>query len=185
MVSPLEGGPVVSAIVRSGGKQYRVREGSVINVASLTAQPGERVELREVLLLADGEAVTVGTPTVEDAVVVAEVVEHGRARKVINFRYKAKARARRKRGHRQAFTRLTVREIRVGAAPGEAPARPARRKRAAEPAGPAAEVDAPAPARRARTRKAEAPAEPEGAAAVEPRPAPRRRRAPPTGEARD
>lgn len=177
---------MVSAIVRSGGKQYRVREGSVINVASLTAQPGERVELREVLLLADGEAVTVGTPTVEDAVVVAEVVEHGRARKVINFRYKAKVRARRKRGHRQAFTRLTVREIRVGAAPGEAPARPARRKRAAEPAGPAAEVEAAAPARRTRARKAEAPAEPGGAAAAaEPRPAPRRRRAPPAGEARD
>jgi large subunit ribosomal protein L21 len=174
---------VVSAIVRSGGKQYRVREGSVINVASLTAQPGERVELREVLLLADGEAVTVGTPTVEDAVVVAEVIEHGRARKVINFRYKAKVRARRKRGHRQAFTRLTVREIRVGAAPEEAPA---RRKRAAEPAGPAAEVEAAAPARRTRARKAEAPAEPGGAAAAaEPRPAPRRRRAPPAGEARD
>ena len=104
-----------------------MHEGSVVNVATLAAEPGSQVELTDVLLVSDGDNVTVGSPVVEGAVVVAEVVEHGKGRKVINFKFKAKTRYRRKRGHRQGYTRLAVTEIRVG---GAAPAAPTRRRRA-------------------------------------------------------
>ena len=80
----------------------------------MDAEPGTRIELRDVLLVTDGGNVTVGDPLVSDAVVVAEVMEHGKGRKVVNFKYKAKVRYRRKRGHRQGFTKLTVREISFG-----------------------------------------------------------------------
>ena len=102
---------MIDAVIRTGGKQYRVHEGSVLNVATMDAEPGSRVELRDVLLVSSDGSVTVGTPTVDGAFVVAEVVEHGRGKKVINFKYKAKVRYRRKRGHRQGYTRLSIQEI--------------------------------------------------------------------------
>jgi large subunit ribosomal protein L21 len=102
---------VIDAVIRTGGKQYRVHEGSTLNVATIDAEPGERIELRDVLLVSHEGTATVGTPTVDGAVVVAEVVEHGKGEKVVNFKYKAKVRYRRKRGHRQAYTTLSVREI--------------------------------------------------------------------------
>ena len=102
---------MIDAVIRTGGKQYRVHEGSTLNVATLDAEPGSRVELRDVLLVSNDGSVTVGTPTIDDAVVVAEVVEHGKGKKVINFKYKAKVRYRRKRGHRQGFTTLAIKEI--------------------------------------------------------------------------
>lgn len=157
----------MDAVVRTGGKQYRVRAGSVLSVATLDAQPGSTVELRDVLLVNDGDSVTVGSPTVPDAVVVAQVLEHGKGRKVVNFKYKAKVRYRRKRGHRQGYTRLEVSEIRLGEKRAESP-----RRRAAEPEA-AAASGATASRRRARPpegfagRAEEAPA---------PSPAPRRRR---------
>jgi large subunit ribosomal protein L21 len=149
----------LDAVVRTGGKQYRVHEGSVFNVATLDAEPGTQVELREVLLVTDGANVTVGSPTVADAVVVADVVEHGKGKKVVNFKYKAKVRYRRKRGHRQGYTKLEVTQIRIGDAP--APAR--RRAAAAKEQAPAAEeapaAETPAPRRRTRAAvTAEAPA---------------------------
>jgi large subunit ribosomal protein L21 len=139
----------------------------MLNVPSVDAEPGSRVELRDVLLLADGDKVTVGSPNVADAVVVVEVIEHGKGRKVVNFKYKAKVRYRRKRGHRQGFTALRVREIRLGDAPA-APAPSRRRTRAVAEDAPADEapvaeateiteavetpvVEAPAPRRRRRT----------------------------------
>ena len=88
--------------------------GSVLNVATLVAAPGDRVELRDVLLISDGDNVTVGNPIVAQAMVVAEVMQHGKGKKVVNFKYKAKVRYRRKRGHRQAFTALIVREVHLG-----------------------------------------------------------------------
>ncbi len=111
----------------------------MLNVATMDAEPGSRVELRDILMLTDGDTITVGSPNVADAVVVVEVIEHGKGRKVINFKYKAKVRYRRKRGHRQGFTALRVREIRVGAA--AASEAPARRRRAAAASG-AAEPEA-------------------------------------------
>jgi large subunit ribosomal protein L21 len=97
--------------VRSGGKQYRVEEGSIIEVERLEANEGDKVELTDVLLLADGDRVTVGSSTVPGAKVTAEVVAQGRGPKVTIFKYKSKTRQRTKTGHRQPFTRLAIREI--------------------------------------------------------------------------
>jgi large subunit ribosomal protein L21 len=163
----------LDAVVRTGGKQYRVHEGSVLNVATMDAEPGAQVELRDVLMVLDGGKVTVGAPTVDGAVVVADVVEHGKGKKVVNFKYKAKVRYRRKKGHRQGYTKLEVTQIRIGDAPAPAWRRAAAPPTEAEPAAaeaPAAE--APAPARR-RTRAATATTEAPPAAET---PAPARRR---------
>jgi large subunit ribosomal protein L21 len=122
---------LINAVIRTGGKQYHVHEGMVVDVATLDAEAGSDVELRDVLLVSDGDKITVGNPTVADAVVIAEVVEHGRGKKVINFKYKAKVRYRRKRGHRQGFTKLAVREIRIGDRPADEAAAPSRRSRRA------------------------------------------------------
>jgi large subunit ribosomal protein L21 len=132
----------VYAIVRSGGKQYRVQEGATIDVERLPAPEGDRVELPEVLLLQEDGRVTVGTPTVPGVKVVAEVVSHGRGPKIIVFKYKAKTRYRKKTGHRQAFTRLAIQRIQVGEEEQKAPRRRAR-KASAHP--PAAEVAAEEP----------------------------------------
>ena len=150
------------AVVRTGGKQYRVEEGRPIKVDRLAGEPGDTVELGEVLLMADGDAVTVGAPAIEGARVLGEIAEQGRGRKIVVFRYKAKTRSRKLTGHRQHFTRLIVRDI---LAAGQEP-----KAREAPPA-PAAEEPAPTRARRGiRRRKAEPAAtvageEPEAAAA--------------------
>ena len=92
----------------------------------MVAEPGDRIELKDVLLVSDGGEVTVGTPNVANAHVVVEVLDHGRGKKVINFKYKAKVRYRRKRGHRQGFTRLRIAEVRLGDKVAKASDRPAR-----------------------------------------------------------
>ena len=150
------------AIVRTGGKQYRVEEGRTITIDRLSAEEGETVELGDVLLIADDGNVTVGAPLIEGARVMAEVEANGRAKKIIVFKYRAKVRTRKKTGHRQRFTRLAVREIlRPGEESKAAKPEPRRRKAEAEAAveAPAAEVavEAVAPAKR-RTRKAAEPA---------------------------
>ena len=119
----------IYAIVRSGGKQYRVEVGSKIQVERLKAAEGDKVELVDVLLLADGEKVTAGNPMVAGAKVTAQVVEHGRSPKAVVFKYKAKVRFRKRTGHRQPYTRLAIEEIVL---PGGASAEPkkARRSRA-------------------------------------------------------
>ena len=99
------------AVIRTGGKQYTVREGETVDVETLSAEAGEQVELAEVLMVGEGESVTVGQPLVEGAKVVADVVEHGKNKKIIVFKYKAKTRNRKKFGHRQQFTRLAIKEI--------------------------------------------------------------------------
>jgi len=111
-----------------------VQEGSVLNVATIDAEPGSSIELRDVLLVSDNGNVTVGSPSVEGAVVVAEIIEHGKGPKVINFKYKAKVRYRRKRGHRQGYTKLSVTSISLGGTAASAPARRRRTEAAAEKA---------------------------------------------------
>ncbi len=101
------------AVIETGGKQYKVTEGQTIEVEKLPHEIGETVELDRVLLLVDGDKVVAGTPTVEGAVVSATVLRQDRRRKVIVFKYKARERYRRKKGHRQAFTRLRIGEIRA------------------------------------------------------------------------
>jgi len=99
------------AIVRTGGKQHRVEEGRALLVERLPAEEGSTVELGDVLLIADDGQVTLGTPTIDGARVLADVETHGRAKKIIVFKYKSKVRTRKKTGHRQHFTKLAVREI--------------------------------------------------------------------------
>lgn len=99
------------AIVETGGKQYRVQKGQVIDVERLPAEVGEEVELDQVLLVADDGEVRVGQPTVEGAKVRATILRQDKARKIIVFKFKPKERYRRKAGHRQRFTRLRIEEI--------------------------------------------------------------------------
>jgi large subunit ribosomal protein L21 len=96
------------AVIETGGKQYRVTPGDMFRVEKLEAELGSTIELDRVLLIADGEQLTVGTPMVAGAKVVCTVLEQDRAKKVVAFRYKAKKHVRVKRGHRQYFTRIRV-----------------------------------------------------------------------------
>jgi large subunit ribosomal protein L21 len=105
------------AIIETGGKQYRVQPGDTIEVESLPGEPGSTVELDRILLLDDDETLTVGQPTVDGARVVAEIQDHGRGKKIVVFKYKSKTRYQRKQGHRQSYTRLTIREIAAGNSP--------------------------------------------------------------------
>jgi large subunit ribosomal protein L21 len=99
------------AIVRTGGKQYRVAEKTVFSVEKLEVNQGETVELTDVLLLADGENVKIGSPIIAGAKVVARVLETAKGRKINGFTYKPKKNVRRHYGHRQWFTRLRVESI--------------------------------------------------------------------------
>jgi large subunit ribosomal protein L21 len=109
--TPIKNGDKAYAIVQTGGKQYKVSSGETIDVSHLAAEQGSTVELGEVLLVADGKSVKVGTPTVEGAKVIAEVVDAGKGKKVIVFKYKPKVRYRRMKGHRQLYTKLVIKEI--------------------------------------------------------------------------
>ncbi len=99
------------AIVETGGKQHRVAEGDTIYVEKLTAEPGEQVRLDRVLLVNREGELRVGAPTVEGAAVVARVSGHGKARKILVFKYRPKKRYRRRYGHRQPYTRLVIEKI--------------------------------------------------------------------------
>ena len=101
------------AVIETGGKQYKAAVGATIDVERLDAEVGEAIELDKVLMVAEEGRVRVGHPVLEDARVSATVVEHGRKRKVIVFKYRAKQRYRRKAGHRQMYTRLRIDEIKV------------------------------------------------------------------------
>ncbi len=99
------------AVIETGGKQYKVEEGGTVKVERLRAEPGASVTLDKVLLVADGTATKVGTPMVEGAKVMATVVAHGKAKKVLVVKYKSKVHYRRKTGHRQQFTTLRIDKI--------------------------------------------------------------------------
>jgi len=95
------------AVVETGGKQYKVAVDEIVNVEKLQAKVGDKVELK-VLMIVDGENVKTGNPYVEGSKVVAEVVEQGKADKVVVFKYKAKKNERKKQGHRQPYTALKI-----------------------------------------------------------------------------
>jgi large subunit ribosomal protein L21 len=99
------------AIVKTGGKQYRVQEGMEIDVEKINAPPGETVDLDSVMFLGLGDEVKIGTPYVQGAKVACEVVKHDRGEKVVVFKFKRRKDYRRKKGHRQDFTRLRVTAI--------------------------------------------------------------------------
>ncbi len=96
------------AIVESGGKQYKVVEGEPIEVDRLPVNAGDKVGLERVLMLVDGDDVTIGTPTVGDLLVNTTVMDHFKGPKLIVFKYSPKKRIRVKTGHRQQYTRLMV-----------------------------------------------------------------------------
>lgn len=101
----------IYAIVETGGKQYRVAPGQTIEVDRLGLAEGNTIDLDRVLLISDGEKVTVGTPTIEGAKVVATSKGEKRGDKVIVFKYKSKTRYRRKKGHHQLYTSLNIDKI--------------------------------------------------------------------------
>ena len=111
------------AVIRTGGKQYRVAAEDVIKVEKVKGDPGEIVQFGEVLVVG-GDDVTLGEPTIAGASVAAEVLEQGRGAKVIAFKKRRRKNSRRKRGHRQEFTLLRVTEILTDGAKPTVTARP-------------------------------------------------------------
>lgn len=99
------------AIVKTGGKQYKVAQGDVLFVEKLEANEGDVVTLDQVLAVAGENGLTVGAPVVEGATVTAKVIAQGKAKKVIVYKYKAKKDYRRKQGHRQPYTKLVIESI--------------------------------------------------------------------------
>ena len=101
------------AVIETGGKQYKVQEGDVIRVEKLTADEGQTLDIDKVLLVEKDGNVTVGTPVVSGACVTVKIMGHGKADKVIAFRYKPKKNVRIKKGHRQPYTQLSVETIKA------------------------------------------------------------------------
>ena len=101
------------AIINTGGKQYRVREGDTVSVETLDGEIGSDFIFDRVLMTSINGKLTIGAPGVEGAKVVGHIEEHGKADKVIALRYKNKTRQRVKRGHRQPFTSVTIKTISV------------------------------------------------------------------------
>ena len=101
----------IYAIIETGGKQYKVSPGQTIDVERLDVVEGNTVELDRVLLIADEDKVTVGTPIVDGAKVIATSLGEGKGKKIIVLKYKPKVRYRKKTGHRQLYTRLTIDKI--------------------------------------------------------------------------
>lgn len=102
------------AVIKTGGKQYRVAADDVLTIERLEGDAGAKIEFGDVLLVGSGDSVKVGTPVVDGAKVVAEVVEQTRGPKLIAFKKRRRKSSRRKRGHRQDLTKVKITEI-VGA----------------------------------------------------------------------
>ena len=101
------------AIISSGGKQFRVEEGETLRLEKLDAQPGDKIELDQVLFVSSDDGVKVGNPLVENAKVTATILAEGKGRKIIIFKKKRRKQYRRKTGHRQLYTEVLVDSIKV------------------------------------------------------------------------
>ena len=101
------------AVISSGGKQYKVQEGEILRVEKLSGDVGAPVSFDNVLMLADGENVNVGTPVLSDVSVQGHIVEQGKSKKILVFKYKRRKRYRRKQGHRQPFTAIKIDSIKA------------------------------------------------------------------------
>ena len=132
------------AVIKTGGKQYRVAADDLLKVERIEAETGQIVELTEVLMVGDGDKAEIGAPLVDGAMVTAEVVEQGRAKKVITFKKRRRQNSRRTKGHRQHLTTLRIAEILTGGAkPSKKAAAPKKAETRAE--APKAEAAAAAP----------------------------------------
>ena len=139
------------AVIKTGGKQYRVAAKDVITIAKLDAQPGESVTFGEVLMFTNDNGTELGGPTVQGVTVAGEVVEQTRGPKVIAFKKRRRKNSRRKRGHRQDFTVVRITEILTGGAkPAQAAPVEAAPEPAAAEAAPASEATAEAAAKKPR-----------------------------------
>lgn len=118
------------AVIETGGKQYRVQEGDVVTIEKLNVEAGDKVTFDKVLVLAEEGNLKVGAPYVEGAAVTGEVVENGKGKKVIIFKYKAKKDYRKKQGHRQPYTMVKIESLggaqKAAPAKAEAPAEEAK-----------------------------------------------------------
>jgi len=99
------------AIIETGSKQYKVSEGDIIKVEKLNINPGEEYNFNNILLIADGEKISFGSPYISNAVVTANVIANGKEKKVIVYKYKSKKGFHKKKGHRQQFTQLEIKKI--------------------------------------------------------------------------
>jgi large subunit ribosomal protein L21 len=124
------------AVIRTGGKQYRVAAEDMIKVDKVRGNPGEIVQFGEVLVVG-GDSITLGQPTIAGASVAAEVIEQGRGPKIIAFKKRRRKNSRRRRGHRQEFTLLRVTEILTDGAKPSQTARPKREPKTPAGAAPA------------------------------------------------
>ena len=140
------------AVIKSGGKQYRVAKDDIITVERLLGEPGDTVALDTVLMLGeDGKAPTVGTPVVDKATVFAEVVEQSRADKIIVFKKQRRQNHRRKNGHRQLQTVLRILEVSPTGSKPKAAAKKAAPKKDADKAEAKPAKEEKAPAKKAET----------------------------------
>ncbi|MBI5892417.1 MAG: 50S ribosomal protein L21 [Deltaproteobacteria bacterium] len=101
------------AVIKTGGKQYRVQEGEVLKVEKLCGDAGAEIELKDVLMVGAGDDVKVGNPVLKNAKVLAEIMGNGKAKKVIAFKKKRRKGFDKKIGHRQEFTSIKIKEIRA------------------------------------------------------------------------
>ncbi|MGM0395476.1 MAG: 50S ribosomal protein L21 [Bacillota bacterium] len=99
------------AIIETGGKQYKVQEGDVVFVEKLNAEEGESVNFDKVLLMSNDSGITPGKPFIEGAKVEGKVLAHGKSKKIVVFKYKAKKNVKKKQGHRQPFTKVQIDKI--------------------------------------------------------------------------
>ncbi len=99
------------AIIKTGGKQFKVSPGDTIRVEKIDGQKGEQVEFKEILLFADGDKMLTGQPLLSNVKIVGEILGQHRAHKVIVFKMKRRKGYRKKQGHRQSFTSLKIKEI--------------------------------------------------------------------------
>lgn len=102
------------AIIRTGGKQFRVEPGTTLRIPSLPGDAGSTIEFNEVLLGSTGSESRVGVPTLAGAKVTGEIVKHGRDDKIIIFKFKRRKNYARKQGHRQGFTEVRIKDITLG-----------------------------------------------------------------------
>jgi large subunit ribosomal protein L21 len=98
------------AIFETGGKQYKAAKGDIVFIEKLAEEPGKLVSF-DALVVSDGDDIQIGTPTVKGAKVRAKVIEHGKEKKVVIFKYKPKRNFRKKQGHRQPFTQVLIEKI--------------------------------------------------------------------------
>ena len=99
------------AVIATGGKQYKVETGTILQVENLEGEVGATFVFDQVLLTAEGDKVTVGTPTVSGATVTAKILRNARDRKKLIFKYSSKARFRKRKGHRQEFTEVEIQKV--------------------------------------------------------------------------